>query len=247
MPRRKVSLFMAAITMLLILVIISAVMSLMRYDRTLLVPLVLMESTEGPADIGAAEIERQIREYDGPGEVLWNGPVCEVCYSSLSGAQKVHYLCPYFVAPTDIDLSEENTAVQISLRVACCTVTAGRLTSLSQRCELSQVSFTCKTPGELTLSDASFSSMETVTSAGNMVAYDFADSETVSGTSEVSARVNVRKATDEEMQNRETEGEGKIIVNWSFLLTENDRTVNDFDGVQIEIGYHLTEEGEADD
>ena len=247
MPKRKVSLFMGVIIALLIMIILSITMSRERYSRTILVPL-NGEEANPETDPGLAEIDRQICLYPGEGntgQVLWTGSVCEVIYESLSGTKTVYYICPYLIASADIQLKDDPSVWQTGLKFARCAVVGGRLSASVPDFALDQVTFSCRTPEDAEMTDITYSSLDSLPVNGSYTTYSFPNRAIIGDDTELSARFGVKKSA-KAADTALTDGERRVIVNWSFMISLNGRLVNDFDGVQVEIPYILEEKEEND-
>ena len=242
MPKRKIAVYASVIAGLTAIIIISLVMTTLRYSRTVLGPL----NSEDPAftgDPGYREINRLLQEIvddETTGDLLWFGSVCEVIYESPGGGQRIDYICPYQVFSAEMELTDDPVTWQSSLGFAVCSATDGKLTDRVPDFRIEDITFTVRTPADVELTDLSFSSMDSIAVNGSSASFDFPEERKAKEGNEIYAKLGVKRsanAGDVEI----ADSDRLVQVNWSFVITESDRIVKDFDGVQVDVPYVLAE------
>lgn len=243
MPKRKSILFVISIVLLAGIMILSVVMNLQYYEKTILISPEASENKLLDSEVGLEEIKRQLSEFredETTGQILWSGSVCMTRYTSLGGTKTDYYICPYLVVSGKAVPESTYGECTLSLRFAMCKVRKDRLVSGRGEYALRQISLNCSTGNDIMIMDAAYNDMDVVVINKNTLENQFREKEKLTADTEIFARLTLASAAEansnEPAPASLTPKEPQVLTaNWAFLIEENGHLVNYFDGVQVEI------------
>lgn len=246
MPKRKTAVFSSVIAALFVVMVLSIVMSVHHYEKTVLITLDAAGEQENGNETGLNEIRRQLEEYqaDGStGDILWKGSVCVTRYQAWGGRTTIYYVCPYLVAAAKQPITEEPVEWTVSLCFAMCATQGEALVGFNKKFAVRDIELNCRSGKNAAILTAAYNDMDMTDINGDVLSYTFRDKEELTAETNVYAKLTlVSKASldDAALNQKESSSEKDCVtVNWAFRLEENGRLVNNFDGVQVEIPYQL--------
>lgn len=246
MPKRKKRVFLSVIAALFIVMILSVIMSVHHYEKTILIPLDASKELEEENEAGLKEIRRQLEEAESDsstGEILWKGAVCMTKYQAWGGRATRYYVCPYLAAVSTDTITEEPSEWTVSLHFAMCAAQGDELVAVNKKFSLHQIELNCRSGKSAAILSAAYNDMDMTEINKDVLSYTFRDKEELTKDTKIYAKLMLISKESLEENNQEQrirDGEkNSVIVNWAFCLEEDGRIVNNFDGVQIEIPYEM--------
>lgn len=243
MPKRKLAVFSAAIAALLAVLVLSVVMSVHHYEKTVLITLDAEGNQMQGNEVGLKEIKRQLSEYEedsSTGTILWKGSVCVTKYKAWGGRTTTYYVCPYLVVTSSETISETPSEWTLALRFAACATEGESLAAINRDFAVRNITLSCRSGKSAAILNAAYTDMDMTEVNGDTVYYEFRDKEEISADTEIYAKLTLAdKSILGELLNEKDADNQKdsVIVNWTFTLEEDGRLVNNFDGVQVEMPY----------
>jgi hypothetical protein len=200
-------------------------------------------STTNPALL---QIKEQLDEADAQKEqtVVWTGSVCASKYQTLSGSERIYYVCPYVVATTNPLSETESSDWTFSLQFAVSALKDKQLYSCDTNIQVNDILFTCRIGENAVILSEGYGDGEMNEVNGKSVSYQFRDRTYVNTDTNVFARLLLGAIHLEEGTFPESE---TATLNWSFQILEKNHVIGVFDDVQIEIPYLFSEERKEDD
>ncbi len=251
MPKRKTAVFATVIAALLVVMVLSIVMSVHHYEKTVLITLDAAGEQAKENETGLTEIRRQLEEDKADastGTMFWNGSVCVTKYQAWGGRTTTYYVCPYLSAVSTDTIGDTPKEWTVSLSFAMCATQGDVLVSFNKKFAVRDIELNCRSGKDATILTAAYNDMDMTDINGDLLSYTFRDKEELTADTNVYAKLTLvsKKALDDDsLETKESSTEkDSVIVNWAFRLEENGRLVNNFDGVQVEIPY--TVEGAND-
>ncbi len=248
MPRKKTAVFATVIAALFVVMVLSIVMSVHHYEKTVLITLDAAGDQAVGNETGLAEIRRQL-EADkadaSTGTMFWNGSVCVTKYQAWGGRTTTYYVCPYLSAVSTDTIGDTPKEWTVSLSFAMCATQGEELVTFNKKFAVRDIELNCRSGKDAAIVSAAYNDMDMTDINGDILSYTFRDKEELTADTSVYAKLMMvsKKALNnvslEEKEN--TSEKDSVIVNWAFRLEENGRLVNNFDGVQVEIPYTIEE------
>lgn len=249
MPRKKTAVFATVIAALFVVMVLSIVMSVHHYEKTVLITLDAAGDQASGNETGLAEIRRQL-EADkadaSTGTMFWNGSVCVTKYQAWGGRTTTYYVCPYLSAASTDTIGDTPKEWTVSLSFAMCATQGDELVTFNKKFAVRDIELNCRAGKDAAILSAAYNDMDMTDINGDLLSYTFRDKEELTADTSVYAKlmmVSKKSMDDNSFEEKESAGEkDSVIVNWAFRLEENGRLVNNFDGVQVEIPYTIEEE-----
>ena len=248
MPRKKTAVFTTVIAALLVVMVLSIVMSVHHYEKTVLITLDAAGDQASGNETGLAEIRRQL-EADkadaSTGTMFWNGSVCVTKYQAWGGRTTTYYVCPYLSAVSTDTITDTPKEWTVSLSFAMCATQGDEIVNFNKKFAVRDIELNCRAGKDAAILSAAYNDMDMTDINGELLSYTFRDKEELTADTSVYAKlmmVSKKALDDNSLEEKENASEkDSVIVNWAFRLEENGRLVNNFDGVQVEIPYTMEE------
>ncbi len=247
MPRKKTAVFATVIAALFVVMVLSIIMSVHHYEKTVLITLDAAGDQTSGNETGLAEIRRQLeadKADTSTGTVLWNGSVCVTKYQAWGGRTTTYYVCPYLSAISTDTIGGTPKEWTVSLSFAMCATQGDELVTFSKKFAVRDIELNCRAGKDATIVSAAYNDMDMTDIKGDILSYTFRDKEELTADTSVYAKMMIvsKESLDDSGEKEENSSEkDSVIVNWAFRIEENGRLVNNFDGVQVEIPYTMEE------
>ncbi len=239
MPKRKFILFFVILMGFLSILSTAIVMTYPRYQKTMEQLPELITSDTTASNRALLNIKEQLdakKEMADGQKIVWTGSVCASKYMTLSGSERIYYVCPYIVANT-VPLQEDTSSNwTFSLQFAVSAIKDGKIYTPDTNLQVKEILFSCRVGENASILGAGYGDGEMAAVNGKSVSYQFRDRAYIDTATNVFARLSLGQQTTAETILPKEE---KAVVNWSFQILEKNHVIGEFNDVQIDIPYQL--------
>lgn len=242
MPRRKIFLFFTVLVGFLSIMSLSIIMTYPRYQKSMeqLPELILSDTTA--TNRALINIKDQLDEnaqQDDGSKIVWTGSVCASKYMTLSGSERIYYVCPYIVAKTEALKEDTASNWTVSLQFAISALKDGQLCEPDTNIQVNEILFSCRVGENASILGVGYGDGEMTEVNGKSVNYQFRDRTHTDILTNVFARllVGIQQSQKKERSLAVLPEEEKAVVNWSFQIMEKNHVIGIFNDVQFELPY----------